>query len=268
MTGAPFVQFIDAELGYPNRAILTDVNLSLAEGDFLGIVGPNGAGKTTLLRTLLGIIPPRSGKRLTPRHAVPRFGYVPQREALDAIFPFTVREVVSMGRFARVGVLGRFAKVDQDRIAWSLERAGIPNLADRPYRELSGGQRQRALIARALTSEPEILVLDEPTAGMDLRGAKLIMDLVADLHTEGHLTVVLVTHALGEVANAARTIAVVEHGRAAVGGVDEVLTSATLTRMYDMPVVVETVAGQRVIVPLNDAILASKPVQEWGNEDA
>lgn len=249
MSGAAFVQFAGAELGYAHRAILSGVTLALAEGDFLGIVGPNGAGKTTLLRTLLGIIPPRSGVRETPRHAAPRFGYVPQREALDAIFPFTVREVVSMGRFPRTGVLGRFGKADRDRVQWSLERAGIPKLADRAYRELSGGQRQRALIARALASEPEIVILDEPTAGMDLRGSTQILDLISDLHDEGHLTVVLVTHNLGEIANLATSIALVDHGRVDVGPAEQVLTNATLSRMYDMPIAVETVAGQRVILP-------------------
>ena len=247
---APFVQFVGAEIGYPGRTVLAGVDVTLAEGDFLGIVGPNGAGKTTLLRTLLGILPVRGGTRLAPRPTPPRFGYVPQRAALDAIFPFTVREVVTMGRFARAGVLAPFGKADRDKVAWAMERAGIGQHAERAYRELSGGQRQRALIARALASEPEILVLDEPTAGMDLRGAAQLMELVTDLHREGHLTAVLVTHALAEVANCATSIAIVEHGKAVVGPVEQVLSGQALSQMYHMRVEVTTVAGQRVIVPV------------------
>jgi ABC-type Mn2+/Zn2+ transport system ATPase subunit len=244
-----FVEFVDSRLGYAHHTVLEGVNLTLDEGDFLGIVGPNGAGKTTMLRALLGILPVLAGERRYGKGRKPRFGYVPQREALDVIYPFTVREVVAMGRYHHKGLLRPFNKDDKARIEWSLARAGIESLKDRPYRDLSGGQKQRTLIARALASDPEILVLDEPTAGMDLLSAKLLMDLVSDLHDEGHLTVVLVTHLLGEVANCAQTIAMVDRGRVEVGSTESMLTSEALSTMYGVPVTVGHVAGQRVIVP-------------------
>jgi ABC-type Mn2+/Zn2+ transport system ATPase subunit len=245
---AALVEFKKAELGYARHPILAGVDLTFKEGDFLGIVGPNGAGKTTLLRALLGVLPILAGERRYPANQAPRFGYVPQREALDPIYPFTVREVVTMGRFKRKGLLGRLDRSDRERVEWSLARAGIAGLENRLYRELSGGQKQRTLIARALATEPEVLVLDEPTAGMDLLSSKLLLDLIGNLHDEGHLSVILVTHLLGEVANCATDIAMVDQGRVAVGPKDMVLTSQNLTAMYGIPVVVSTVAGQRVIV--------------------
>ncbi|HEY9857468.1 MAG TPA: metal ABC transporter ATP-binding protein [Stenomitos sp.] len=249
MSNPAFVELRQAKLGYPHHTVLESVDLTLSEGDFLGIVGPNGAGKTTLLRTLLGSLPILSGERRLPRGGAPRFGYVPQRQLLDTIYPYTVQEVVAMGRYPRKGLLKRFDSTDRDRLTWAIARAGIEELRDRPFRDLSGGQKQRTLIARALASEPEILVLDEPTAGMDLLSSKLLMDLVTNLHDEGHLTVVLVTHLLGEVANCAHSIALVEQGRCVVGDTERILTSETLTAMYGVPVAVGTVAGQRVIVP-------------------
>lgn len=201
MSNSAFVELLEAQIGYEHRPILEGVNLKLTDGDFLGLVGPNGAGKTTLLKALLGNLPILSGERKVRVAAPPRFGYVPQREALDLVFPLTVREVVGMGRFPHRGLFQRFSSEDRERIDWSLSKAGIEPLAERLYRDLSGGQKQRALIARALATEPEILVLDEPTAGMDLRSSKDLLDLIANLHDEGHLTVmagagglVLLTH--------------------------------------------------------------------------
>lgn len=248
MSRASYVELREAQIGYEHRPILAGVNLKLSEGDFLGLVGPNGAGKTTLLKALLGNLPLLNGERKVRAEALPRFGYVPQREALDAVFPLTVREVVAMGRYPHLGLLQRFRKEDQERIDWSLAKAGIRSLADKCYRELSGGQKQRALIARALATEPEILVLDEPTAGMDLRSSRELLDLIANLHDEGHLTVVLVTHLLGEVANCAQSIALVEKGRCLVGTTEEILTSEKLSAMYQLPVAVGVLVGQRVIV--------------------
>lgn len=249
MSEQPLVELRQARLGYPHHPVLDGVSLAVSEGDFLGIVGPNGAGKTTLLRTLLGTLPILAGERRLPRGAAPRFGYVPQRQLLDTIYPYTVEEVVAMGRYPRKGLLKRFDATDRERMAWAIARAGIEELRDRPFRDLSGGQKQRTLIARALASEPEILVLDEPTAGMDLLSSKLLLDLISNLHDVGHLTVVLVTHHLGEVANCAKSIALVERGQCVVGPTEDILTSESLTAMYGVPVTVGSVAGKRVIVP-------------------
>jgi manganese/iron transport system ATP-binding protein len=143
------IRFEHAALGYGRRVVLDDVSLTVYTGDFLGIVGPNGAGKTTLLKALLGTLPPVRGVVSRPARAG-LFGYVPQREGVDETFPLTVREMIMMGRFARIGLLHRPRADDAARVVASAEHVGIAPLLDRRYRTLSGGQKQRTLIARAL----------------------------------------------------------------------------------------------------------------------
>lgn len=244
----PLIRASRARLGYPRRPVLEEVDLELAPGDFLGLVGPNGAGKTTLLRALLGMIPPLSGQITFPRGRM-HFGYVPQRAALDALYPFTVREVAQLGRFGRLGLWGRFGRGDRERVDWALHRTGLDAHQAKSFRELSGGQKQRALIARALAAEPEGLVLDEPTAGMDLEGSHQLLELVGALHRESRMTVLLVSHHLAEVANHARSIALIHQGRCLVGPAATILTGECLSGVYGLPLTVEVVAGHRVVVP-------------------
>ena len=142
--------FENADLGYGRRKILTDLNLVLSEGDFLGIVGPNGTGKTTILKAMLGILKPMSGQ--VQRNPNARFAYVPQRQFIDEVFPLTVMDVALMGRYPLFGVFSKPKQKDRDFVRKCLEHVGISNLANRPYRELSGGQKQRTLIARALAA--------------------------------------------------------------------------------------------------------------------
>src|SRR3954464_8827232 len=160
------IQFAGATLGYGRRAVLTNISFDIPEGDFLGLVGPNGAGKTTILRALLGSLTPLSGT--VSRATTLRFGYVPQRDQVDYNFPLKVLDVVMMGRYDRIGLGRRPTQDDRDRACAAPEHVGIINLAENPLGALSGGQKQRALIARALVGEPNVLVLDEPTNGMDL----------------------------------------------------------------------------------------------------
>ncbi|HKG91761.1 MAG TPA: ABC transporter ATP-binding protein, partial [Gemmatimonadaceae bacterium] len=188
----PLVVFDRATLGYGRRAILTDISFEIPRGDFLGLVGPNGAGKTTVLRALLGTLTPLAGTvRVDPAL---RFGYVPQRDQVEYTFPLKVVDVVMMGRYDRIGLGRRPTKDDRDRACAALEHVGIVNLADRHLAALSGGQRQRALIARALVGEPTVLVLDEPTNGMDLVSTTQILGLVRELHERDRLTVLMVSH--------------------------------------------------------------------------
>ncbi|MDE2512006.1 MAG: metal ABC transporter ATP-binding protein, partial [Elusimicrobia bacterium] len=199
MSVKPFVQFKGASLGYGRRPVLTGVDLTVHPGDFLGVLGPNGAGKSTILKTMLGLIPPMKG-HLTlagSSFGAPRFGYVPQKEKLDVIYPLTVREVAAMGTYRRFELLKRLrGRTHDDLVKQSLKDCGAWDLADRRYSDLSGGQRQRVLIARALAAEPELLVLDEPLAGIDVPTQKAILKLLASFKAERGLTVLMVSHRL------------------------------------------------------------------------
>lgn len=240
------VTFEGVSLGYGGRAILSDLNFVLPEGDFLGLVGPNGAGKTTVLRALLGSLDPLGGA--VKRADGLRFGYVPQRDSVNAHFPLRVLDVVLMGRYDRVG-LGRRPGARDEALAYkALEQVGITDLAGRRLTSLSGGQKQRTLIARALVGEPNVLVLDEPTTGMDLVSTTQILGLVRDLHERDGLTVLMVSHALNEVANYVERIALVVRGKFRVGRVDEILAEETLREVYGIPVEVQSFDGHRVVL--------------------
>jgi ABC-type Mn2+/Zn2+ transport system ATPase subunit len=240
------VTFGDATLGYGRRAVLSGLSFSVAEGDFLGLVGPNGAGKTTVLRAILGTLRPMSGT--VARAPGLRFGYVPQRDQVDYNFPLRVLDVVLMGRYDRIGLGRRPGADDRRRAMAALEHVGIPDLAERQLKDLSGGQKQRTLIARALVGEPNVLVLDEPTNGMDLVSTTQILGLVRELHERDRLTVIMVSHALNEVANYVERIALVVGGGFRIGTVDEIMTEATLSEMYGIPVEVDSFNGHRIVL--------------------
>lgn len=241
----PLIDFERVTLGYGRRAVLTDLTFEIPDGDFLGLVGPNGAGKTTILRAILGSLAPMAGT--IARANGLRFGYVPQRDQVDYNFPLKVVDVVLMGRYDRVGLARRPGKLDHARARAALEHVGIAQLANEPLSSLSGGQRQRALIARALVGEPNLLVLDEPTNGMDLVSTTQILGLVRELHERDGLTVLMVSHALNEVANYVRRIALVLEGAFRVGTVDEIMTEETLSEMYGIPVEVSASGDHRSV---------------------
>jgi len=239
------ITFDGVTLGYGRRPVLTGLGFEIPEGDFLGLVGPNGAGKTTILRAILGSLAPMSGS-ITRADGL-RFGYVPQRDQVDYNFPLKVVDVVLMGRYDRVGLARRPGKLDHDRARAALEHVGIASLANEPLSALSGGQRQRCLIARALVGEPNLLILDEPTNGMDLVSTTQILALVRELHERDGLTVLMVSHALNEVANYVRRIALVLEGAFRVGEVDEIMTEETLSEMYGIPVEVSSFGDHRMV---------------------
>jgi ABC-type Mn2+/Zn2+ transport system ATPase subunit len=248
----PLIEFDGVSVGYGRRVVLADVNLTVQAGDFLGIVGPDGAGKTTLLKTLLGTHAPLAG-RMTVAATAGMFGYVPQREAVDETFPLTVREMIMMGRYAHIGLLRRPQQEDRAAVLSAAEHVGIEPLLDRRYRTLSGGQKQRTLIARALAAEPRVLVLDEPTNGMDLPAEKAIMDLVRHLHVHDQLTVIMVSHLLNVVASYVQRLAIVGDGRLEVGSIDAMLTAQKLSALYRVPVLVDRIDGRAVVLPGDDA---------------
>jgi len=237
------------EVGYHRRRILPPVDLAIRRGTFLGIVGPNGSGKTTLVRTMLGLIPPVTGRVVHPSGRPPRFGYVPQRAESERSFPATTLDMVLMGRYPRVGLGRRVGAKDRDAARAALGKVGLAGLEARPLHTLSGGQRQRALIARALTSAPEVLVLDEPTTGMDLVAERALLTLVETLRTEMDLGVVMISHHLALVANFVREVLLVDRERGAVdhGSLEEVVTAERLSRLYGETVAVQEVFGYKIV---------------------
>ena len=200
------VELSGVSFGYrPAQPVLQGVDLRVGRGEFVAVAGPNGGGKTTLLRLVLGLERPTTGEaRLfgEPAHAFSRrrtLGYLAQRAQLATEAPATVREVVASGRLAASGLLGPSRRRDRAIVAESIERVGLGEVADRPLRTLSGGQQQRAFIGRALAGEPSLLVLDEPTTGVDVEGQDALAELLDRLHRDLEVTVLYVSHEFGAV---------------------------------------------------------------------
>ena len=200
------VELRAVDFGYdPGRPVLTGVDLAIGAGEFVAIAGPNGGGKTTLLRLVLGLERPGSGEVKLfgePAHRFSRratIAYLAQRSRLGVEAPATVREVVGAGRLAAGGLLGPLRRRERTIIAEAIERVGLSERADAPLRTLSGGQQQRAFIAKALAAEPSLLVLDEPTTGVDAEAQEALAALLDRLHRELAVTVVYVSHEFGAV---------------------------------------------------------------------
>ena len=194
--------------GYEHEQVLEDVNLSVYEGDFVGLIGPNGGGKTTLLRVLLGLLPPMQGEvcvmGLPVKEGRQAIGYVPQVIAFDREFPISVWDVARMGRVGHRGLLKRYTAEDDAIVTDALRRVGLLDLRRRPIGELSGGQRQRAYIARALATQPEILLLDEPTSSVDPQVSSNIYELLRQLND--HVTILLVSHDMSAISSYVKTV--------------------------------------------------------------
>jgi zinc transport system ATP-binding protein len=188
-------------VSYNGHPALEDINLRVKEHDFLGIIGPNGGGKSTLLRVLLGLVKPSRGSVTVlgnaPEHSRGRVGYVPQHNTFSRDFPASVRDVVLMGRYGKTGLLKPYGKDDTLAADKAIERVGMLGQANSQIGELSGGQQQRAFIARALVAEPELLLLDEPTASVDSAMQTDFYELLEQLKKD--ITIILVSHDIGAV---------------------------------------------------------------------
>lgn len=237
MAGDPVVRVSGVDAAYARSTVLRAIDLTVARGEFVGLVGPSGAGKTTLLRLLTGGVEVRRGdvevlgQRVVSGRPPLGVGYVPQLGTVDPDFPLTVREVVLLGDAASSSPLPWFSRDEKRRADVLLERLGIGTLAQRPIAELSGGQRQRMFLARALARRSELLLLDEPTSGVDLATRAEVLRLLGELHHDG-LTVVLTTHDLNFVASHLPRMVCVNASVVADGRPRDVLTEDVLTRTY------------------------------------
>lgn len=208
----------DVSFRYGNQLVLNQVSFQLKKGEMLGLVGPNGSGKSTLLKVLLGLLPNQSGSISwfdTPHQRLKnrwRIGYVSQKaNSFNSGFPATVQEVVLMGLTGKLGLFCRPGKVEKEKVYDAIARVGLSGLEHRNIGKLSGGQQQRVFIARALVGEPEVLILDEPTVGVDARSENEFYDLLKSLNIEKNISLILVTHDMGVVSKKMQSIACLNH---------------------------------------------------------
>ena len=213
------VELADVSFAYrPGAPVLSGVDLRVEEGEFVAVAGPNGGGKTTLVRLALGLARPQAGSVLLfgePAHRFSRrstLGYVAQRAQVGTPGPVTVRELVATGRLAQGGLLGPLRRRDRAIVAEAIADVGLTELADAPLASLSGGQQQRAFIAKAFAGEPSLLVLDEPTAGVDAESQEALARLLGRLHADRRVTTLYVSHEFGAVEGIVERLVLVRGG--------------------------------------------------------
>lgn len=203
------IELQDVSFSYTTEVVIQDVSLQIHTGDYVGIIGPNGGGKSTLLKLMLGILKPQHGVVKLFGQDIRSFkewykiGYVPQRNVVEMNFPVTVEELVAMGRYGKRGLFRFPTKQDKEKVAHALKQVDMFEFKDQQVNDLSGGQQQRVFIARALAVEPQIIFLDEPTVGVDMKTQTQFYALLRKLNKEFSLTLVLVSHELEVVAQEA-----------------------------------------------------------------
>ena len=221
-------------IGYNNNPVLCGISVSIARGGFTAILGANGSGKSTLLKTLIGLLPPVSGRIDTPSLNGPLvFGYVPQSVQFDPIYLLTGFEVALMGVYGRVRPGRLVPSGERTFTRECLVAAGAGEFAHKRFAELSGGQKQRVLIARALATRPDVLVLDEPTAGVDRETTNAVMEFIAHLRGERGITVLLVTHDFAAVRSHAEQVVWLHEGKVLHGPAREILTTERLAEIFE-----------------------------------
>ncbi|MFZ3064940.1 MAG: metal ABC transporter ATP-binding protein [Nitrospirota bacterium] len=227
---------------YGNNEIFKDTNLKIEKGIFAGIVGPNGSGKTTLIKSMLGVVKPTKGNiyvngRLVNNRPHNKIGYIPQLEAIEWDFPVTVEQAVMMGRYNKMGIFPWSNKEDKRVVRDVLERLGIVQYINHHIKTLSGGEQQRVFLARALASEPELLILDEPTSGVDLKTQHDILHFLLTLNKKG-ITIILITHDLNAVAAHLPWVICFNKGIIAQGMPEDVFKPEILKKTYNADVTV------------------------------
>jgi ABC-type Mn2+/Zn2+ transport system ATPase subunit len=242
----PIVTFSHASFGFAGVTALEEITLDIAAGEYLGIIGPNGSGKTTLCRAVLGLMAPLRGslqvfdcacEELRCHHRA-KIGYLPQKGKLDPHFPITVLETVMMGRYGALGLLRRPGQRDHQIALDALEHVGMQDHRWTALGHLSGGQQQRVLIARALAQQPQVLLLDEPTTGLDIVTQHSVLDLVKRLHRDLGLTVLLVTHDINMIRQHVDRLVLLKTRLYAAGPPETVLRADILQQVYGKDLVV------------------------------
>jgi iron complex transport system ATP-binding protein len=253
------IEIEQLRIQYGLTPILEGVSLSVRQGEVMALIGPNGAGKTTLIRGVSGVLKPASGQirilgkdlaRLTPAQRASHLAVVPQARNLPE--GFTVGQTVLMGRTPYLGWLGQPGDKDRERVHWALQRTDTLELAERYLGELSGGEQQRVLLARALAQDTPALLLDEPTAHLDVRHQSTILNLVRELASEQGLAVLMALHDLNLVALYAESVALLSEGKISIqGDPAEVLTPANLMAAYqvDLHIITHPEYGTPLILP-------------------
>ncbi len=235
-----YIELDNVSFSYGTIPVLENISFKVKKGEYLGIIGPNGGGKTTLIKIILGLLNPRSGTVKIfgiDHHSFEqkyRIGYVPQRSMQDIKeFPATVFEVVRSGRIPRLGLFHPFGKKDLEAVERAMKIAGIDWYRDMLIGNLSGGERQRVFIARALASEPDILVLDEPTVGVDIAAQKTFYEFLATLNHEHSLTIIFVSHDVDVVTREATMVLCINHNMVCHGLPRDLLSEGVLKKLYE-----------------------------------
>ncbi len=235
----PVIQVEDLEYRVGDQEILTDISFSVEQGEYVALLGPNGGGKSTLVKLILGLIKPTSGKISifdTPKNRFNswyKIGYVPQNVSLfDSNFPLSVYETVSLGLASKKSWFSFLTDSDKVQIEKAIEIASIGELREKNLSELSGGQRQRVMIARALVCEPEILILDEPSTGVDIASQHKFYNFLKRLNRDKNLTIIFITHDLGVIADDVTHVLAVNQKLMYAGSAKDLLSCEAMTDLY------------------------------------
>lgn len=243
----PIIKFSSVSLCYPGIIAVSNVNFEIIEGEFIGIIGPNGSGKSTLFKGILGLIKPSAGKiffcdkfffnnihikKNKIKYIRKSIGYVPQKNKNDIYFPVTVKEVTLMGLYAQIGWFHQIKKIHIEKAIESLDRVGMADFCNQPISELSSGQQQKVMIARALVSNPKILLLDEPTASIDVYAQNIILETLEKLNKENGITVLMISHDINEIVHFCDKILLLNNDFHKFGRANEVLTKENLKNVY------------------------------------
>ena len=234
----PLITLDRLVIGYNNQPLMASLSLSIPRGSFTAILGANGTGKSTLLKTLLGLQPPISGRIHMPSPDSKRlvFGYVPQAMQFDPLYLLSGFDVARMGVYGRMGPGRRVPKNENAFVQECLHACGADGFANQRFAELSGGQKQRILIARALATRPDVLVLDEPTAGVDVVATRSLLAFISHIHVERKLSILLVTHDLPLVRKHAEQVIWLHEGRIMIGTVAKLLSPEHLAQVLEMEI--------------------------------
>ena len=256
MTNRMVVELENISVRKQQQVLLDGINLRISYHEFVGIIGPNGAGKTSLLNVIAGFEKFSGGLKLFGRPESwsrgcitrVRLGYVPQLLDIDPAFPILAKEAVMAGACGRAGLFRSPGKLEQDRAVELMEMMRVAHLADRPLGHLSGGERQKVSLARAILQQPEVLLLDEPTASLDIAVQKEVLNLIGELYGRESMTVLFVTHDFNLLPDSMQRAVLLNHGKIVFDGkVDEALCGSMLSRLFEYPLETFVRGGRRFV---------------------